>query len=140
MTACAAGLHQVDGKAGGTQQRQVVQNRIVLDGRNDYAITLAIALASALGKTEQRQLVSLGAAVGKDDLGRANAYAKATGDFATGDFQACGGLTAERVQRVGVDAGKLAVVVLALRKERLATGLDWEGAINGTSQKTCLND
>ena len=91
----------------------------MLDGRNDDTVALAIALTSALGKTEQRQLVGLGAAVGKDDLGRANACAKAMGDLATGDFQACGGLAAKRVQRVGVDAGKLAVVIFALRKARL---------------------
>ena len=91
----------------------------MLDGRNDDTIALAIALTSALGKTEQRQLVGLGAAVGKYDLGRANACTKATGDLATGDFQACGGLAAKRVQRVGVDAGKLAVVIFALRKARL---------------------
>ena len=70
----------------------------MLDGRNDDTVALAIALTSALGKTEQRQLVGLGAAVGKDDLGRANACAKATGDLATGDFQACSGLAAKRVQ------------------------------------------
>ena len=91
----------------------------MLDGRNDYAIAFAIALTGALGKTEQRQLVGFGAAVGQNNLGRADARAKATGDLATGDFQARGGLAAERMQRVGVDAGKLAVVVLALRKERL---------------------
>ena len=67
-------------------------------------IAFAIALTGALGKTEQRQLVGLGAAVGKDNLGRANTCAKATGDLATGDFKACGSLAAERVQRVGVDA------------------------------------
>ncbi len=80
---CTAGLHQVDGKAGSTQQRQVVQNRIVLDGRYDHAVTLAIALTSALGKTEQRQLVGFGAAVGQNNLGRANARAKAAGNLAT---------------------------------------------------------
>ena len=91
----AAGLHQVDGKAGGTQQRQVVQNRIVLDGRYDHAVTLAIALTSALGKTEQRQLVGFGAAVGQNNLGRADACAKAMGNLATGNLQARGGLAAE---------------------------------------------
>ena len=120
----AAGLHQVDGKAGGTQQRQVIQNRIVLDGRNDYTIALAIALTSALGKTEQRQLVGFGAAVGQNNLGRADACAKAMGDLATGNLQARGGLAAERVQRVGVDAGKLAVVIFALRKDSRVCGFD----------------
>ena len=91
----------------------------MLDGRYDHAVTLAIALTSALGKTEQRQLVGFGAAVGQNNLGRANARAKAAGDLATGDFQACGSLAAERVQRVGVDACKLAIVVLTLRKARL---------------------
>ena len=114
-----AGLHQIDGKTGGAQQRQVVKDRIVLNRRHDDAVALAIALTSALGKSEERQLVCLGAAVGQDDLGRADACAKATGDLATGNFQACGGLASKRVQRIGVDAGKLAVVIFALRKERL---------------------
>ena len=93
----AAGLHQVDGKSGGTQQRQVVQNRIVLDGRHDYTIALAIALTSALGKTEQRQLVGFGAAVGQDNLGRADARAKAAGNLATCNLQTRGGFAAKRV-------------------------------------------
>ena len=114
-----AGLHKIDGKAAGTKQRQVVQNRIVLDGRYDHAVALAVVLTGALGKSEERQLVCLGAAIGQDNLGRADACAKATGDLATGNFQACGGLASKRVQRVGVDAGKLAVVIFALRKERL---------------------
>ena len=91
----------------------------MLDGRNDDTTTLAIALTSALGKTEQRQLVGFGAAVGQYNLGRADARAKAAGDLATCNLQTRGSLAAERMQRVGVDAGKLAVVVLALRKERL---------------------
>ena len=91
----------------------------MLDGRYDHAVTLAIALTSTLGKTEQRQLVGFGAAVGQNNLGRADACAKAMGDLATGNLQARGGLAAERVQRVGVDACKLAVVIFALRKERL---------------------
>ena len=82
----AAGLHQADGKAGGAQQRQVVQDRIVLDGRYDHTAALAIALTSALGKTEQRQLVCLGAAVGQDYLGWADARAKAAGNLATRHF------------------------------------------------------
>ena len=114
-----AGLHQVDGKARGTQQRQVVQDRIVLDGRYDHAVALAVVLTGALGKSEERQLVCLGAAIGQDNLGRADARAKAAGDLATRHFQARSGLAAERMQRVGVDAGKLAVVIFALRKERL---------------------
>lgn len=76
-----AGLHQIDGKAGGAQQRQVVKDRIVLDGRYDHAVTLAVALTSAFGKTEQCQLVCLGAAVGQDYLGWADAGAKAAGNL-----------------------------------------------------------
>ena len=91
----------------------------MLDGRNDYTIALAIALTGALGKTEQRQLVGFGAAVGQYNLGRADACAKAAGDLAACDLQTRGSLAAERVQRVGVDAGKLAVVVLTLRKARM---------------------
>ena len=91
----------------------------MLDGRYDHAVALAVVLTGALGKSEERQLVCLGAAIGQDNLGRADACAKATGDLATGNFQACGGLASKRVQRVGVDAGKLAVVIFALRKERL---------------------
>ena len=67
----------------------------MLDGRYDHAVAFAVALASALGKTEQCQLVGLGAAVGQDDLGRADARAKATGDLATSDFQTRGSLAAE---------------------------------------------
>ena len=69
----------------------------MLDGRNDYTIALAIALTSALGKTEQRQLVGFGAAVGQYNLGRADARAKAAGNLATRHFQACGGLAAKRM-------------------------------------------
>lgn len=81
-----AGLNQVDGKADSTQQRQVVQDRIVLDGRYDHAVALAIALTSALGKSEERQLVCLGAAVGQDNLGWADARAKASGDLAASNL------------------------------------------------------
>ena len=76
-------------------------------------------LTGALGKSEERKLVCLGTAVGQDDLGRTDARAKAAGNLATRDFKARSGLAAERMQRVGVDAGKLAVVVFALRMERL---------------------
>ena len=31
-------------------------------------------------------------------------------------------------------------IMSASIEQLFATGLDWEGAINGTSQKTCLND
>ena len=91
----------------------------MLDGRYDYAVTLTVALTGALGKSEERQLVCLGTAVGQDDLGRTDALAKAAGNLTTRDFKARSGLAAERMQRVGVDAGKLAVVVFALRKARL---------------------
>ena len=42
-------------------------------------------------------------------------------------------------------SGTVLAAVSPLLREKLfialfATGLDWEGAINGTSQKTCLND
>lgn len=74
----------------------------MLDGRNDYTIALAIALTSALGKTEQRQLVGFGAAVGQYNLGRADARAKAAGDLATCNLQTRGSLAAERMQRVGL--------------------------------------
>lgn len=71
----------------------------MLDGRNDYTIALAIALTSALGKTEQRQLVGFGAAVGQNNLGRADACAKAYGAISRrAILQARGGLAAERVQ------------------------------------------
>ena len=82
----AAGLYQVDGKARGSQQREVVQDRIVLDRRHDHAVALAVALTGALGKSEERQLVCLGTAVGQDDLGRADACAKAAGNLATRHF------------------------------------------------------
>ena len=58
----------------------------MLDGRNDYTITLAIALTSALGKTEQRQLVCFCTAVGQDNLGRTDARTKAAGNLATRHF------------------------------------------------------
>ena len=58
----------------------------MLDGRNDDTVALAIALTSALGKSEERQLVCLGAAVGQNDLGRADARAKAAGNLATCHF------------------------------------------------------
>ena len=67
----------------------------MLNGGHDYAVALTIALTSALGKAEQGQLVGLGAAVGQDDLGRADACAKAAGDLATSHFQAGGGLAAK---------------------------------------------
>ena len=70
----------------------------MLDGRYDHAVALAVVLTGALGKAEERQLVGLGAAVGQDNLGRADASAKTAGDLATGNFQACGGLAAKRVQ------------------------------------------
>ena len=69
----------------------------MLDGRNDYATALAIALTSALGKTEQRQLVGFGAAVGQYNLGRADVRAKAAGDLATCNLQTRGGFAAKRV-------------------------------------------
>ena len=121
------------------QKRQVVQNRIVFDGRYDHAVTLTVALAGAFGKTEERQLVGLGSAVGQYNLGRANACAKGTGDLATCDFQACGGLAAKRVQRVGVDAGKLAIIVLMLRKARLGAHRRRGGVvkIHGYAVLTC---
>lgn len=91
----------------------------MLDSGHDHAVALAIALAGALGKAEQSQLVGLGAAIGQNDLGRADVRAKAVGDLATCNLQARGGLAAQRVQRVRVDARELAFVVVALRKERL---------------------
>ena len=69
----------------------------MLDGRYDHAVTLTVALTGTLGKTEQRQLVGFGAAVGQDNLGRADARAKAAGNLATCNLQTRGGFAAKRV-------------------------------------------
>ena len=92
----------------------------MLDGSYDYTIAL-IALTGALGKTGAAPAGWLRCRRWSVQSRTGGRVRQSCGLISRRcNLQTRGSLAAERVQRVGVDAGKLAVVLLALRRSASA--------------------
>ena len=115
----ATRLDHVNCKARGAQQRQIIQDGVVLDGRHNHARAVAICLASSLGKTEQSKHVRLGAATGKDNLVGAHASTEGACNGSTALLKPNGSATAQRMQGVRIHTRKLGSIVDGLSLNRL---------------------
>ncbi len=96
------------------EERDVVEHRIVLDARDENTIASAVALPHAFGNAHECKKVSLGASAREHDLVGANAMPQGSGQRDTAALKLVGCLAPEGMQRVGIDAGKIAGVVVLL--------------------------
>ena len=86
----------------------------MLDARDEDAIALAVALAHALRNAHERKEIGLSAAACEYDLAGANAMPQGPRQRGTATLELVSGFAPERVQRVGIDAGKVADVIALL--------------------------
>ena len=109
-----AGANDVDSKAGCAQKREIIEDGIMLDRADDHAIARALCGALALGHAKESELVRLGAAAGQDDFGGTYAGAERCGQGTPCPLEFGRRPAPERMERVGVDAGKFACVIAPL--------------------------